>query len=266
MRRNGLVALSFHALFVLFILAPIVIVCVVAFTSQGYLSLPVHGASLRWFRAIWRNSDFVTAFLQSLRLGLLSATITVALAIPAALALARHRFPGRDSLTLFFMSPLMIPPVVLGIAFLRFFTEIGISGTFIGLVAAHVIVIFPFALRLVLAAATGMDARIENAAVSLGASRWTVFRRVVLPLMLPGVVSGWVLAFIASFDELTMTIFIAAPSTTTLPVRMFLYIQDNIDPLIAAVSALLIGLTLVVMILLDRLYGLERLFVGQGRE
>ena len=266
MRRNGPIALGFHALFVLFILAPIVMVCAVAFTSQGYLSLPVHGASLRWFSAIWRNSDFTSAFAQSLRLAALSSTITVGLAIPAALALARHRFPGREALTLFFMSPLMIPPVVLGIAFLRFFTQIGLSGTFAGLVAAHVIVIFPFALRLVLAAATGMDARIENAAVSLGAGGWTVFRRIVLPLMLPGVVSGWVLAFIASFDELTMTIFIAAPSTTTLPVRMFLYIQDNIDPLIAAVSALLIGLTLVVMVALDRLYGLERLFVGKGRE
>ena len=159
----------------------------------------------------------------------------------------------------------MIPPVVLGIAFLRFFTQIGLSGTFAGLVAAHVIVIFPFALRLVLAATAGMDSRIENAAISLGATNWTVFRRVMLPLMLPGVVSGWVLAFIASFDELTMTIFIAAPSTTTLPVRMFSYIQDNIDPLIAAVSALLIALTLAAMLVLDRLYGLERLFVGRGR-
>lgn len=265
MRRNGPAALLFHVLFVLFILAPLLVVCAVAFTPEGYLSLPVHGASLRWFRAIWRNADFVGAFAESLQLAAVSSTLTVALAVPAALALARHRFPGRDALATFFLSPLMIPPVVLGIAFLRFFTQIGLSGTFAGLVAAHVIVIFPVALRLVLAAATGMDARIENAAVSLGASGWTVFRRVVLPLMLPGVVSGWVLAFIASFDELTMTIFIASPSTTTLPVRMFSYIQDNIDPLVAAVSALLIALTLAAMLVLDRLYGLERLFVGRGR-
>jgi putative spermidine/putrescine transport system permease protein len=265
MRRNGPVALVFHALFMLFILAPILVVCAVAFTPEGYLSLPVHGFSLRWFAAIWRNSDFVDAFFRSLWLALASSTITVALAVPAALALARYRFPGRDALTTLFLAPLMIPPVVLGIAFLRFFTQIGLSGTFAGLVAAHVIVIFPFALRLVLAATAGMDSRIENAAISLGASNWTVFRRVMLPLMLPGVVSGWVLAFIASFDELTMTIFIAAPSTTTLPVRMFSYIQDNIDPLIAAVSALLIALTLAAMLVLDRLYGLERLFVGRGR-
>ena len=265
MRRNGPAALLFHALFMLFILAPILVVCAVAFTPEGYLSLPVHGASLRWFRAIWQNSDFVDAFAESLWLAAASSTLAAALATPAALALARHRFPGRDALAAFFLSPLMIPPVVLGIAFLRFFTQMGLAGTFAGLLAAHVIVIFPVALRLVLAAAAGMDARIENAAVSLGASGWTVFRRITLPLVLPGVVSGWVLAFIASFDELTMTIFIAAPSTTTLPVRMFSYIQDNIDPLIAAVSAVLIALTLAAMLLFDRLYGLERLLVGRGR-
>ena len=162
-------------------------------------------------------------------------------------------------------SPLMIPPVVLGIAFLRFFTEIGLGGTFLGLVLSHVIVVMPFALRLVIAAASGIDRRIEHAAIALGASWWQGFRRVTLPMILPGVASGWVLAFITSFDEVTMTVFIASPRTTTLPVRLFLYIQDNIDPLVAAVSAALIGLTILAMLLLDRLYGLEQLFVGRGR-
>ena len=108
-----------------------------------------------------------------------------------------------------------------------------------------------------------MDRSIENAAASLGASSMTTFRRVMLPLIPPGVASGWVLAFINSFDEVTMTVFIASPSTVTLPVRMFLYIQDNIDPLVTSVSACVIGITVVVMILLERLYGLERLLVGR---
>jgi putative spermidine/putrescine transport system permease protein len=110
-----------------------------------------------------------------------------------------------------------------------------------------------------------MDRAIEHAAISLGASPVTLFRRVTLPLILPGVVSGWVLAFITSFDEVTMTVFIASPSTTTLPVRMFLYIQDNIDPLVTSVSAALIFLTAIVMVVLDRLYGLDRLFIGAGK-
>jgi putative spermidine/putrescine transport system permease protein len=163
-----------------------------------------------------------------------------------------------------FLSPLMIPHVVLGIAFLRFFTSVGIGGTFVGLVIAHVVVVFPFALRLTLAAATGMDRTVEMAAVSLGADGWTLFRRVTLPLILPGVISGWALAFIQSFDDLTMTVFLAAPGTETLPVRMFLYIQDNIDPLVTSVSACVIAITMTALILLDRFYGLDRVLAGKG--
>jgi putative spermidine/putrescine transport system permease protein len=265
MTRNGPIALAFHALFIAFILAPIVIVCVVAFTPEGYLSLPTNGFSLRWFRAIADYPEFVRAFRDSLWLAALSSTIAVLFAVPAALAVARYRFTGREAVLAFFMSPLMIPHVVLGIAFLRFFTTIGIGGTFAGLMLSHIVIVMPFALRLVLAASTGMDRAIEHAAISLGASPFTLFRRVTLPLILPGVVSGWVLAFITSFDEVTMTVFIASPSTTTLPVRMFLYIQDNIDPLVTSVSAALIFLTAIVMIILDRLYGLDRLFIGAGK-
>jgi putative spermidine/putrescine transport system permease protein len=158
----------------------------------------------------------------------------------------------------------MIPHVVLGIAFLRFFTQTGLSGTFPALLIAHLVIVFPFALRLTLAAATGMDRSVEMAAVSLGADSWTLFRRVTLPLILPGVVSGWMLAFIQSFDEVTMTVFLAAPGIETLPVRMFLYIQDNIDPLVTSVSACVIAITMVALILLDRLYGLERVLAGHS--
>jgi len=262
--KNGPLVLAFHALFIAFIVAPLAIVCVVAFTPTGYIALPTEGLSLRWFRAILDNPRFIHAFWLSLGLGLVSSVIATALAIPAALAIARFRFPGRDAVSAFLLSPLMIPHIVLGVSFLRFFSIAGINGTFAGLAIGHVIVILPFALRLVLAAATGMDPAVERAAVSLGASRLTVFRRVTLPLILPGIVSGWLLAFITSFDELTMSVFISNPSTTPLPVRMFLYIQDNIDPLVAAVSALLIAVTAVLMLVLDRLVGLERLFVGKG--
>ncbi|MBY6265377.1 ABC transporter permease [Azospirillum sp. 412522] len=266
MNRNGPIALIFHVLFLSFLLAPILIVCAVAFTSQGYLSLPTEGLSLRWFRAIGDNPEFIRAFKDSLLLGAVSSTLAILVAVPAALAIARHQFFGREAIQALFLSPLMVPHIVLGIAFLRFFTMIGLGGTFAGLVLSHVIIILPFALRLILAASTGMDRAVENAAASLGASSWTCFRRVTLPLILPGVASGWVLAFINSFDEVTMTVFIASPETTTLPVRLFLYIQDNIDPLVAAVSAVLIFLTVAAMLVLDRVYGLERLLVGKGRD
>ena len=264
MSRNGPLALCYHALFVAFTLAPIIVVCWVAFTPEGYLSFPTTHWSLRWFQAIARYPEFISAFWRSIGLGALSSVIAVAISVPAALAIARHRFAGREAFTALFMSPLMIPNVVLGIAFLRFFTEVGLGGTFTGLVLAHIVIIFPFALRLTLASAVGLDRALEHAALSLGASEWTVMKRIILPLVLPGLVSGWALAFINSFDEVTMTVFVAAPGTETLPVRMFLYIQDNIDPLVTSVSACVIVVTVAALVALDRAYGLERLLVGRG--
>src|SRR5215470_12819388 len=266
MSRNGRLALAFHGAFVVFMLAPIVIVCAVAFTPEGFLSFPTNGLSLRWFKAIARYPEFITAFWTSIWLGALWSTIAIGLSVPAALAIARYDFAGREALTALLMSPLMIPHVVLGIAFLRFFTQIGLGNTFVGLALAHIIVVFPFALRLTLASAVGMDRAIEHAAISLGASDWTVLKRVTLPLVMPGLVSGWALAFIESFDEVTMTVFIAAPGTETLPVRMFLYIQDNIDPLVTSVSAAVIAITVLALVVLDRAYGLERLLVGRGAD
>ncbi len=266
MSRNGPVALAYHTLFVVFMLAPILVVCFVAFTPEGYLSFPTHSWSLRWFRAIARYPEFIAAFWRSLGLGALSSAVAVAISVPAALAIARYRFPGREAMSALFMSPLMIPHIVLGVAFLRFFTQIGLGGTFAGLVLAHIVIVLPFALRLTLASAIGLDRAIEHAAVSLGASEWTVLRRITLPLVAPGLISGWALAFINSFDEVTMTVFVSAPGTVTLPVQMFLYIQDNIDPLVTSVSACVIAITVAALVALDRAYGLERLLVGRGND
>jgi putative spermidine/putrescine transport system permease protein len=266
MSRNGPLALLYHALFVTFMAAPIVVVVWVAFTPEGYLSFPTDRWSLRWFYALARYPEFVTAFWRSLGLGALSSLLAIGISVPAALAIGRHRFRGREAMTTLFMSPLMIPSVVLGIAFLRFFTEIGLGGTFVGLVLSHIVIVTPYALRLTLASAVGLDRAIEHAAISLGASEATVLKRITLPLVLPGLVSGWALAFINSFDEVTMTVFIAAPGTETLPVRMFLYIQDNIDPLVTSVSAAVIAITVLALVALDRAYGLERLLVGRGAD
>lgn len=263
MRKNGPLSLLYHALFIAFMVAPLLVVVAVSFTGKGYISMPTDGLSLRWFRAIADAHEIVDAIWLSLTLGLVSATLAVALAVPAALALVRHRFPGRGALMAFFLSPLMIPHVVLGVAFLRFFTTLGVTGSFFWLALTHVVVVMPYALRLVLAAATGLDRDAERAALSLGAGRFTAFRRVVLPLILPGVVGGWMLSFIQSFDELTMTVFVATPGTTTLPVAMYNQIAQTIDPLVASVSTVLIVGTLVLMVLLDRIVGLDRVLIGK---
>ena len=265
MKQNGFWGLLFNALFLAFILAPLVVVIAVSFTGKGYISMPFDGASLRWFRAIRENEDIVDAFWLSVRLALVAATLGVALAVPAALAIARYRFPGRGALTGFFLSPMMIPAVVLGIAFLRFMSMLGLGGSFWALCATHVIIVVPYALRLALSSAVGLDRDAERAALSCGASRFTAFRRVVLPMIRTGVVGGWVLSFIQSFDELTMTIFVATPGTTTLPVAMYNQIAQTIDPLVASVSTVLIVGTVALMLVLDRMVGLDRVLIGETR-
>jgi putative spermidine/putrescine transport system permease protein len=263
MRNNGPIALIFHALVVAFVLAPLLVVCLVAFTPEDTLSLPTHGVSLRWFKAIFEHPDFVQSFYNSLLLALLSATFSLCVALPAGLAIGRLSFAGRDFLNALFLSPLIIPTLVLGVALMRLFASMGVSGSFGWLVVAHVVVISPYVLRLVLAAVVGMDKSAEQAAQSLGAGPWTVFRRVTLPMILPGITGGWLLAFINSFDELTMSIFVTTPATVTLPVRMYMYATESIDPMMASVSALMILVTGAAMLILDRVYGLDKVLIGQ---
>jgi putative spermidine/putrescine transport system permease protein len=265
MKQNGFLGLLFNALFLTFIAAPLVAVIAVSFTAKGYISMPFDGASLRWFRAIGQNQDIIDAFWLSIRLALVSATLGVLLATPAALAIARYRFPGRGALTGFLLSPMMIPAVVLGIAFLRFLSLLGLNGSMWSLTAAHVVIVLPYALRLILSSAIGLDRDAERAALSCGASRFTAFRRVVLPMIRTGIAGGWVLAFIQSFDELTMTIFVATPGTTTLPVAMYNQIAQTIDPLVASVSTVIIAGTVVLMLVLDRMVGLDRILIGETR-
>ncbi len=261
-RRNGPVALGFNAVVIVFMLAPLVVVCLVAFTPENTLTMPTTRFSVRWFRAVFAHPDFMQSFKNSLWLAFSAASIATAIAILAGMALTRYTFPGRDWLNGLFLSPLIVPHLVLGVALLRLFSLVGGTGSFFWLALAHVIIVTPYALRLVIAALVGFDRDTERAALSLRASQWTVFRRVTLPLILPGITGGWLLAFINSFDEVTMSIFVTAPSTVTLPVRMYIYATESIDPLMAAVSALMIGLTAVAMLLLDRVYGLDKVLVG----
>ena len=263
MQKNGPLALVFHSLVVAFVLAPLLIICLVAFTPENTLSLPTTGISLRWFKAVFAHPDFVASFWNSIWLATLSATLSVALAVPAGLAISRLVFPGRDALNALFLSPLIIPHLVLGVAFLRLFALVGATGSFAWLVATHIVIVTPYVLRLVLAALSGLDRSAEQAAMTLGASSWTTFRRVTAPMILPGITGGWLLAFINSFDELTMSIFVTAPATVTLPVRMYMYATESIDPMMAAVSALMIALTAVAMLVLDRAFGLDKILVGQ---
>ncbi|MGN7104946.1 ABC transporter permease [Ralstonia holmesii] len=263
MQKNGPLALIFNALVIIFMLAPLVIVCIVAFTPEETLTLPTHHFSLRWFDQVLHHPDFVQSFWNSLWLGLAAATLSTALAVPAAMAIVRYRAPGLQYLQGVFLSPLIIPHLVLGVALLRMFSLVGGQGSFGWLIFAHALIVTPYTMRLVMAALVGFDHSVEHAAYSLGASSFTVFRRMTLPMILPGITGGWLLAFINSFDELTMSIFVVSPATVTLPVRMYMYATESLDPMMAAVSALIVFLTLALMLLLDKVYGLDRILIGK---
>jgi len=264
MNKNGLFALVFHGVFSVFLAAPLLIVCLVAFTPENILSVPTLHFSVRWFVALFKDNGFITAFCNSMGLATLAATGAALLGVPAALGLLRYAFPGRAALNGLLLSPLMIPPVVLGVALLRLFNEFGVNGSFTSLVLAHVMLIFPYSLRLIMASMVSLSREPENAAMSLGASAWTTFRRITLPTLLPGILGGWVLAFASSFDELTATIFLASPATITLPVRIYMSMTETIDPMVAAVAVVIIVVTVGLMFVLDRLVGLDKVLMGKN--
>jgi putative spermidine/putrescine transport system permease protein len=175
----------------------------------------------------------------------------------AAYGLVRGDFPGRGALVLLFTSPLVVPGVVFGIAVLQFTNRVGLYGSFWALLAAHVVVVTPFALRTLEAALAAHGPELEWAARSLGASPARALWRVTVPLSLRGIAAAFLFCFLMSFSEVTVTIFMTGPAHQTLPVRIFNYVNDGIDPTVAAVSALVIAFTLVLVLLLNLLGALR---------
>lgn len=249
----------FNAAFIGFLLAPIAVVVLVAFTPEGWLQIPTTRFSLRWFRAIPDHPEFVEAFRNSVLIALAASIGATVLGTLAALALVRYRFVGRELLSSFLLSPLMVPTVMTGVSLLYFFSRLALASTLPGLVIAHVVVTVPYVIRTVSAGLAGFDRSLELAAMNLGANRLQAFLRVTLPLILPGIMAGVVFAFIVSFDELTVTLFVTGPRLATLPIRIYNYITYITDPFVAAVSATLVFLTLGVVLILERLVGLDRL-------
>jgi len=253
----------FNLLFLCFLMAPVVVVVLVAFTPEGWLMIPTTRFSIRWFRAILDHPEFISAFRNSTLIAVAASVLSTSLGTLAALGMVRYRFPGRDLVQSFLLSPLMVPTVVSGVALLYFFSRVGLASTLTGVIVAHVIVTGPYVLRTVSASLAGFDRSLEQAAMTLGANRVQTFWRVTLPLILPGVTAGAVFAFIVSFDELTVTLFVTGPRLATLPIRIYNHITYITDPLVAAISATLVFLTIGVVLVLERLVGLDRLLGSQ---
>jgi putative spermidine/putrescine transport system permease protein len=249
---------------ILYILTPLIFVTWLSFFRQEIPSFPPEGYSLRWYAAIAQNDRFVDGFLLSLRLGVAATAIGLAVGVPAALCLARFRFKGREGLNSLLLMPLIVPGVVLGIALYVFHVETEINtglpilGSFLGLLTGHVLIVIPWTVRLVTASLAGFDRTLEEAAQNLGADRWTTFRRVTVPSILPGIVAAALFSFVSSFGNLELSLFLVGPGRTTLPIAILQYLEWKIDPTIAAVSVLQIGLIAAAMLVTDRFVKIAR--------
>lgn len=236
----------FAALMVAFLIIPLIVILPLAFTSSALLVYPVPGWSMRWFTELVENDAWRRAIVNSLIIGSGTTVLATALGTLASLGL-RQRLPYIGSaLRTLFMLPMVVPAVVLGIGMQILLAHLGLANTYAAVIIAHTVIAVPFVIISVAGALAGIDRRVELAAASLGASPATVFHRVTLPLAMPGVLSGAVLAFATSLDEVVLTIFVAGPNQRTLARQMFSTIRENISPAIASSAFLFITGTVLI--------------------
>ncbi|WP_291296875.1 ABC transporter permease [Elioraea sp.] len=240
------------ALVGLYLMAPVLVVIATSFTATAYPVFPPQGFTWRWFGEVLASPEYLAAMRFSTALAAASTAIATVLGTLAALGLVRGRFRGQTAISALFLSPIFFPAIVLGLALLIFFNWVGLAGTFPGMVAAHAVLTTPFVIRMVSASLAEFDPAVEEAAKNLGASAMRTFFLVTLPLIRPGVVAGAVFAFIISFDELVVSLFLAGPGMQTLPIRIFTSLEYSSRPSVSAVSTLLILVWLVVGVPLYR--------------
>jgi putative spermidine/putrescine transport system permease protein len=241
------------ALVFLYLLFPILIVIPLSFSSGNYLSFPPPGFSLRWYENFLGRSDWLEATWLSVWIGSAVTALATALGVPTAIALVRGKFRGKGLVVGFIMSPIIAPVIIVAIGIYFFYARLGLIGNPLGLVIAHTCLAVPFVVINVAATLQGFDERLEQAAMNLGATPWRTFGQVTLPIIRPGILSGAVFAFITSFDELVVALFVSGSTAVTLPRKMWDSIRFEIDPTIAAASSLLVALTAVLFIVAELL-------------
>jgi putative spermidine/putrescine transport system permease protein len=232
-----------------FLTAPLVVVVVVSFSSSNYLDFPPPGFSLRWYGRFFDSDELLDGFLLSLRIAAIATAAAVALGIVSAIVLVRHgRLRAVTALRGLFVGPLIVPYVILAQGLFYVNLELGLYGSVLSIVIAHVVIALPYVVILVASALYSVPRALEDAARGLGANGLVVFRRVTLPLILPSLVSAALFAFIVSWDEFILAFFLASPGVETLPVVVYNLLRETVDPTISAVSTLLMAITLVVVV------------------
>ena len=249
--------LTINIAILVFLLAPIAVVVVFALNPTPFIQFPPVGVSLRWFEKFFASRDFMHALGFSLEVAILTTVSATVLGASAALALARGNLPGTRLIVATMLSPLMLPAILTGLALFQTYVLLDVGRPTWGLVAGHTLVTLPYVVRTTLAVLHNFDLRLEEAAQNLGASPLRTFFEVTLPLIKPGVLAGAIFAFIVSFDQFPVSLFLVSPGNETLPVTLFNYLKFDLDGTIGAASVVSIVLAFVVVIGLDRTVGLR---------
>jgi putative spermidine/putrescine transport system permease protein len=247
-----------------FLLCPTLVVTIAAFNAKSILAFPPESWSLRWFAKALAYDDFRSGFHNGLIVTLWASAITLIVGAAFAFVIDRYRFAGRAALEALLLSPLIIPHFTIGLGLLILTAQLGLGRGFVLVVVTHVILALPFVMRSVYVSLRNLDPRLELAAASLGASPGRVLLTVTLPLLLPGLVSGWLFAAILSFNEFTASLFVTVQRTQTLPVVMYNYVREFADPSMAAVSVLYIALTATLLIIANLFLGLGKVLNVQS--
>ncbi|SAL65967.1 ABC transporter permease [Caballeronia humi] len=233
----------------LFLLLPVLFIVGLSFGDSQWLIFPPPGWTLQWYKVLFTDPAWLDSLLTSVGLALVVMALSVTLGLLSSLALARGKFRGRTALKAFFLTPMVLPVVVLAVALYGFFLRIGLNGTVIGFVIGHLIIALPFAIIAIGNSLESFDTSLEDAALICGAGPLETKLRVTLPAIRLGLFAAAIFSFLASWDEVVVSIFMASPTLQTLPVRIWSTLRQDLTPVIAAASSLLVGLTVVLMLL-----------------
>jgi putative spermidine/putrescine transport system permease protein len=240
------------------LLAPLVVVIGVSLNAGAGFDFPPKGLSLRWYVTFFASAPFLNAFFGvSLAVGILTALAATVIGALAAIGVVRFRFTGREALETFFLMPLLMPHILLGAALYLYFVRLGMRPSLLTITLGHLMIATPYVIRSVTAGLVGIDPRLEEAAMSLGASRMQAFCKVTLPQLRASLLSGAIFAFIISFSDINLSLFLSGPGLTTLPMHIFSEIQWGGDPTIAAASALQIVIIGLLILFVQRVFRLK---------
>lgn len=261
MRRDwaGIAGRVWLGLILFFLYAPILVMAAMSFNASEFYQLPFR-FSTEWYERLWQNGEILAAAWRSIWIALVVTVLATALGTAASIALWRYAFPGKRVLQALLFPPIAIPWLITGTAMLIFFYGVGLGRGTPSVILGHVALALPYVIVVVSARLATFDRSLEEAARSLGAGQWRVTRSVMIPWILPGIIAGGLFAFAVSFDQFVVSYFLAEPGDTTLPVLIYTAIRKGFTPEINAISTLIIGVSMLVMLLAARLtqFGGER--------